>query len=87
VGYGRECVLSLNTGKINKYTIFNVIFWLKQVKQQRNKMPALEVNPDLQKERNTATFDPHEFSVYWAGGPKKYKEKKTLGKSTLHARN
>lgn len=46
-------------------------------------MPALEVNPDLQKERNTATFDPHEFSVYWAGGPKKYKEKKTLEKMFL----
>lgn len=45
-------------------------------------MPAQEikVNPDLQKERNTATFDPHEFSIFWAGGPEKYKEKKSLGK-------
>lgn len=44
-------------------------------------MPALEVNPDLQKERNTATFDPQEFSIFWAGGVEKYKEKKALGKS------
>ncbi|KAH8396917.1 hypothetical protein KR215_006379 [Drosophila sulfurigaster] len=46
-------------------------------------MPALEVNPDLQKERNTATFDPHEFSVYWAGGEERYKEKKALEKLFL----
>ncbi|XP_017868328.1 PREDICTED: probable peroxisomal acyl-coenzyme A oxidase 1 [Drosophila arizonae] len=46
-------------------------------------MPALEVNPDLQKERNTATFDPQEFSIFWAGGVEKYKEKKALEKLFL----
>lgn len=51
-------------------------------------MPAQEikVNPDLQKERNTATFDPHEFSVFWAGGEAKYKEKKSLGKLAAYCK-
>lgn len=47
-------------------------------------MPAKEVNPDLQKERNTATFNPHEFSVFWAGGEDRYKEKKALGELANH---
>ncbi|XP_016976162.1 probable peroxisomal acyl-coenzyme A oxidase 1 [Drosophila rhopaloa] len=46
-------------------------------------MPAKKVNPDLQKERNTATFNPREFSVLWAGGEEQYKEKKTLEKLFL----
>jgi len=42
-------------------------------------MPAKPVNPDLQKERSTATFNPREFSVLWAGGEERFKEKKALG--------
>ncbi|XP_001361780.1 probable peroxisomal acyl-coenzyme A oxidase 1 [Drosophila pseudoobscura] len=46
-------------------------------------MPSQEVNPDLLKERHTATFDPHEFAVFWAGGEERYKEKKSLEKMFL----
>jgi len=42
-------------------------------------MPAKQVNPDLLKERKTATFDAREFSVLWAGGEERFKEKKALG--------
>ncbi|XP_017078964.1 probable peroxisomal acyl-coenzyme A oxidase 1 [Drosophila eugracilis] len=46
-------------------------------------MPVKQVNPDLQKERNTATFNAREFSVLWAGGEERFKEKKALEKMFL----
>lgn len=38
-----------------------------------------KVNPDLQKERNSASFYPEEFTIWWYGGKKKYEERKALG--------
>ncbi|XP_061392969.1 probable peroxisomal acyl-coenzyme A oxidase 1 [Musca vetustissima] len=35
---------------------------------------SAKINPDLQKERNTATFVPKEFTVWWKGGQKKYEQ-------------
>lgn len=39
-----------------------------------------KINPDLQKERNSATFNTEEFTLWWSGGRKKYEERKALGK-------
>lgn len=39
-----------------------------------------KVNPDLQKERNSASFNTEEFTLWWCGGRKKYEERKSLGK-------
>ncbi|XP_017837257.1 probable peroxisomal acyl-coenzyme A oxidase 1 [Drosophila busckii] len=44
-------------------------------------MPGM--NPDIEKERNTATFDPKEFTILWSGGEQLYKEKKILEKLLL----
>lgn len=41
---------------------------------------SVKINPDLQKERNTATFVPEEFTVWWKGGQKKYEQILALGK-------
>lgn len=41
---------------------------------------SAKVNPDLQKERNKATFNTEEFTIWWSGGRKKYEERKALGK-------
>ena len=38
------------------------------------------INPDLQKERNAATFNPEEFTLLWYGGEEKLQSKKALGK-------
>lgn len=42
-----------------------------------------KINPDIQKERNNATFNTHEFTLWWVGGEERYKEKKELEKSFL----
>lgn len=41
------------------------------------------VNPDLQKERNSATFNSEEFTIWWLGGEKKCAEKRALEKIFL----
>lgn len=48
----------------------------KQQKQQQED----EMNEDLRREREKATFEGHEFSVWWAGGEEKYEERQALGK-------
>ena len=40
-----------------------------------------QVNPDLQKERDTATFDMDTLKHYLNGGVEKYKRKLELGKN------
>ncbi|XP_013097816.2 probable peroxisomal acyl-coenzyme A oxidase 1 [Stomoxys calcitrans] len=47
-------------------------------------MSGTKINPDLQKERNTATFNPDEFTVWWNGGPKKYEQIKALEQNFLN---
>ncbi|XP_065370396.1 probable peroxisomal acyl-coenzyme A oxidase 1 [Calliphora vicina] len=42
-----------------------------------------KVNPDLQKERNSASFNTEEFTLWWCGGQKKYEERKSLEKRFL----
>lgn len=46
-------------------------------------MPANTVNPDLQREREKATFKTQEFTYWWVGGKNKYEAKKKLGKWRL----
>jgi len=41
-------------------------------------MLSIKVNPDLQKERNSATFNTEEFILWWSDGKRKYEEKKSL---------
>uniref|UniRef100_A0A1A9X3M9 Acyl-coenzyme A oxidase n=1 Tax=Glossina brevipalpis TaxID=37001 RepID=A0A1A9X3M9_9MUSC len=41
------------------------------------------INPDLQKERNAATFDPYELTIWWDGGDEKHKKRKALEKLFL----
>lgn len=38
------------------------------------------INPDLQQERNGATFNPYELTIWWDGGTEKYEKRKALGK-------
>lgn len=40
-------------------------------------MPAQVVNKDLQNERNKCTFNQEEFTLWWVGGEKQLKEKRT----------
>lgn len=46
-------------------------------------MIVSKINPDLQKERNSATFNNHEFTLWWCGGQKKYDATKAFGKLYL----
>ncbi|XP_036339309.1 probable peroxisomal acyl-coenzyme A oxidase 1 [Rhagoletis pomonella] len=46
-------------------------------------MPANQVNPDLQKERDKASFNTQEFTDWWVGGKDKYAAKKKLEKLFL----
>ncbi|XP_004530468.1 probable peroxisomal acyl-coenzyme A oxidase 1 [Ceratitis capitata] len=46
-------------------------------------MPANTVNPDLQREREKATFKTQEFTYWWVGGKNKYEAKKKLEKMFL----
>lgn len=48
---------------------------------------SAKINPDLQKERNTATFNPHEFTIWWKGGQKKYEQHLALGKFSIKKSN
>lgn len=43
---------------------------------------AIKVNPDLEKERKTCTFDREELATYWIGGQSKLEEKRARGKHT-----
>lgn len=47
---------------------------------QQQKQQQDEMNEDLRREREKATFEGHEFSVWWAGGEEKYEERQALGK-------
>lgn len=38
------------------------------------------VNPDLQKERDAATFNSEEFAAWWAGGEEELKFKRNISK-------
>lgn len=44
-------------------------------------IPA-RVNPDLEKERRSASFNVEEFQCWWYGGAEKLKEKREIGKSS-----
>uniref|UniRef100_A0A1A9VP18 Acyl-coenzyme A oxidase n=1 Tax=Glossina austeni TaxID=7395 RepID=A0A1A9VP18_GLOAU len=41
------------------------------------------INPDLQQERNGATFNPYELTIWWDGGTEKYEKRKALEKLFL----
>lgn len=44
------------------------------------------VNPDLQKERQNASFNVEDFALWWHGGPEKLKIKRHMGKRKLMER-
>lgn len=44
------------------------------------------VNPDLQKERQNASFNVEDFALWWHGGPEKLKIKRHMGKCKLMER-
>jgi hypothetical protein len=39
-----------------------------------------KLNPDITKERKTASFDVEEFAIWWNNGKKMLAEKRTRGK-------
>ncbi|XP_019847959.2 probable peroxisomal acyl-coenzyme A oxidase 1 [Bactrocera dorsalis] len=47
-------------------------------------MPSNAVNPDLQREREKASFNTQEFTYWWLGGKEKYEAKKKLEKLFLN---
>lgn len=44
------------------------------------------VNPDLQKERQNASFNVEDFALWWHGGPEKLKIKRYMGKCKIMER-
>lgn len=46
-------------------------------------MPSKTVNPDLVRERQKASFNVEEFTIWWHDGETKNEERRALGKSAI----